>query len=153
MWRAFFFATGVVFVILGLQCLVVDRFFVTQEGRLGSVANKALNLLDKAQQDVADAAESNQNLNFSRSPFQANASAYGPSRFSASPYSAPTGGFGQAGFQSAGFQTPSTATKRLKPPRDFQPADWMPWSLLAVGTIIVLYTKSTGGFSHNYSGD
>ena len=28
--------------------------------------------------------------------------------------------------------------------RLIQPAEWMPWGLLAVGTLVVLYTKSTG---------
>jgi len=50
-----------------------------------------------------------------------------------------TGGF----YQQAGFQ-PNARNGQVGPfrPRVVQTKDWMPWSLLATGAIIVLYTYS-----------
>ena len=144
MWRAFFFSVGIVVAILGLQCLVVDRFYVQQEGRLGAWANKALNLLDPD-----EASNSDPSTGFGQLGLANTNSAYGPSRFQASPYSQQQGSpfqFNQSNspFQLTGNRSTAGGDNSIpKPPREFPTQDWMPWSLLAVGTIIVLYTKST----------
>ena len=47
-------------------------------------------------------------------------------------------GFGESPFQQASFQSPLAPD----PPKTllYTPKDWMPWSLLAVGTVVVIYT-------------
>lgn len=49
--------------------------------------------------------------------------------------------FGNAGFNNR-YAQPTSAAGTIKPV--YQTRDWMPWSLLAGGTIIVLYTYSMG---------
>ena len=162
MWRAFFFSIGIILVILGLQCLVVDRFFVHQDGKIAGFVNKALNVIDPQKGDLSstpsnqggigqfNGSAANQNA-IAQNPFQTGGSPFGPSRFQ-SPYSQvqytsnPNVGmtYGGQQFQPAGFQisTPLT-TKNKKRPRPVGTKDWMPWCFLATGTIIILYTKST----------
>lgn len=162
MWRAFFFAIGIILVILGLQCLVVDRFFVHQDGKVAGFVNKALNVIEPLRGDLSPApanqvgngqfgnASSNQNVR-PQNPFQTGGSPFGPSRFQ-SPYSqvqyapnqANAGAYGGQPFQPAGYRTASpSAIKSKKGPRPVATKDWMPWCFLATGTIIILYTKST----------
>jgi hypothetical protein len=44
-------------------------------------------------------------------------------------------------FQNSGYQTtPSVESARGVRGRTFKPREWMPWSLLAAGAIIVMYT-------------
>ncbi|MDA8563017.1 hypothetical protein N9L06_01050 [Mariniblastus sp.] len=105
----------------------------------------------------------------------ANASTFAPSRFpnggfggttfSAAPYRDLTqsGGLGIRSGQStnvprvdlASFQTGQSETQLSagsttlveKPGRVIRSKDWMPWSLLAIGSLIVLYTRSFGARS------
>lgn len=153
MWRAFFFAIGIVLVILGLQCLVVDKFFVSQRGKLSELVVKVLNVVDPPKKESGpNLAPANTNDRFVQNgqgfprPAQ---SAYGSSRFQSpfSPVSNSTGYGGQP-FSTAGFQQASaTATtppkKSAKPSRPFATQDWMPWSLIAAGTLVVIYTRAT----------
>ena len=50
----------------------------------------------------------------------------------------------QGPFKNAGYQTQPAyyQTPKPKPKKVFQTKEWMPWSLLAAGAIIVLYTYS-----------
>ncbi len=49
-------------------------------------------------------------------------------------------------FQTASFGSQATADDQA-PTRLIKPLDWMPWSLLAVGSIIVIYTFTIPGRS------
>lgn len=83
--------------------------------------------------------------------------AFGGSRFQASPYSPQqdTNRSGNSGFSLTGFggsNAKSAAAGPLNPKglRVIKTKDWMPWSLLAAGTLVVLYTNST---RRSFSGD
>ena len=68
---------------------------------------------------------------------------YGGQGFSGAPGS---GQFGGVGAGQANRLSPVTLGRGGS--RLFKPSEWMPWGLLAIGTLVVLYTNSTGrGFS------
>ena len=87
-------------------------------------------------------------------------SQYGPSRFSSGPFGndqfssfgangtnpSPNSQFSLTGFGSRPAPDANTelTQKRGGNFRLIETKDWMPWSLIAAGTIIVLYTKSIG---------
>jgi hypothetical protein len=49
-------------------------------------------------------------------------------------------------FQNSGYQYPSAmGTSSTQRGRTFRPREWMPWSLLAVGAVIVMYTSAYAG--------
>lgn len=53
------------------------------------------------------------------------------------------GGTSTSLFQNSAYQYPSaTGTDTWGRGRMFRPREWMPWSLLAVGAIIVMYTSA-----------
>ena len=81
MWRAFFSAIGIVLLILGVECLLIDS------------AVLAAGVIDEPM------------------PLQS------------------SGIFGAVPMQSA-------------PNRIFKPAEWIPWSLLASGAVVLLYAIS-----------
>jgi len=63
-----------------------------------------------------------------------------PSAFSLAGYGQVNGAPGPVTQSGGGKRTiPGSGGSRL-----FDPKDWMPWCLLAVGTLVVLYTNSTG---------
>ena len=78
MWRAFFLAIGISLVIIGAQCLVVDRVVLAH----GAPA--------EAKQDVGL------------------------------------------------FGTQSTSSSTGK--KDLTPPDWAPWSLMATGAVVIIYS-------------
>lgn len=165
MWRAFFFAVGTMLIILGVECLIVDSF-VVQKARIPAIVGK---VLDGASKTIESEGKSLQSIGGSNSA--SNGSPFGTSRFSDSfsnpsqnsanyyggvPANNPAGsnsGFSLAGFgQQQNGIAPLTGTQRngsekisSMPTRIIQPKDWMPWSLLAAGTIVVLYTNTTSG--------
>jgi hypothetical protein len=89
MWRAFFFAFGINLIILGGECLLVEKVVLT-DGR-------------KPKTNVA----TTDNI-------------YSPVSYATN---------------NQQFETPRNN-------KTFKPKDWMPWSLLAAGSIIVIYTYS-----------
>jgi hypothetical protein len=164
MWRAFFFAVGTMLIILGLECLVTERF-VVQGARIPGFVAKVLDGASK--QPGSGPHGSNQ------SPAQT-ASSFGPSRLNdnfAGPYqpagnyyggvpSSSQGSNANPQFSLAGFGKQQSTTAPATPPwqgvgrqpnsgstrvqsRVIQPKDWMPWSLLAAGSLVVLYTNTT----------
>ena len=174
MWRAFFFAVGTMLIILGFECLVTERF-VVQGARIPGFVAK---ILDGASKQGAGPMGSNQvlaqnatgtgvsrfgpsrfNDNFSGS-YQPAGNYYGGVPTSSQAFNA-NSQFSLAGFgkqQSAtapatqpwygvGRQpySPSTTLQR----RVIQPKDWMPWSLLAAGSLVVLYTNTTARRSNS----
>jgi len=64
-------------------------------------------------------------------------------------------GYGGQGFNGSSASGQVVGAGRFSPvtlgrggSRIFKPSEWMPWGLLAIGTLVVLYTNSTGrGFS------
>jgi len=153
MWRSFFMAVGVFLVLLGLETLVVDQFLMSNNRRIpefitakdGIFANQPPGSL-----------ESNQNR-FPR-PFQAlsnQQSTYGPSRFQGTGFGRQSNydlaSFGRTTSSASGQNPPAiqvSPSALTRPQRMIQTKDWMPWSLLAAGTLIVLYVHSTRG-SHS----
>jgi hypothetical protein len=161
MWRAFFFAVGVMLIILGFECLVAERFYVSQ-GRIPNVVSKLLSWASDGAPKQWDGP--NAGLAFggqSRLGGDPNVSQFGgPSRFNdqyagAGPSyygGAPSAGLqqnGQQPFRLTGFGSPQQggpASAGLSKPNKVHvltPKDWMPWSLLAAGSLVVLYTNST----------
>lgn len=215
MWRAFFFAVGATFIILGAQGLVVDYIVIANGTRVPRVIAKFLDgggerkqagqrgvavplgNPNLAQQVATNAQRSSQrsltdlanqtgsrfgpsrfgDSQFSNTNLPGNISYYGgvpfsnrqspnsQTQFSGGP-TGPNSQFSLAGFDGGGqgFGNPAKGQVggvqvgqggQLAPvtlgkggSRLVRPAEWMPWGLLAIGTLVVLYTKSTGrGFS------
>lgn len=167
MWRAFFFAVGVMLIILGFECLVAERFYVSQ-GRIPNVVARMLS--GEADGPLMQGAGPNAGLAFGGQPRlggDPSVSQFGsPSRFS-DQYSgagqsyyggAPAAGLqqngqqnGQQPFRLTGYGSPQErgpANASLANPNRVHvltPKDWMPWSLLAAGSLVVLYTNTTTG--------
>jgi len=88
----------------------------------------------------------------------------GPSRFQSPSYPTAQSAYGgRSGFNQQAFSVNQVSNSiqvgignnpgspRAKALRSYPVKDWMPWGFLAAGTIISLYTKSTG--HSRYSGD
>ncbi len=174
MWRAFFIAVGIILVILGTECLVVNRFMVASEARVPDFlaemmgdesggSNSPAGAIAPANVSPNVAPPQYVNQGYGGVPSQA--SRYGPSRM-ASKYSNnswygsksvatnPNAQFSLAGYGTSNAnpaRAPSTpgSARRLKILRT---KEWMPWSLIAAGTIIVLYTKSLSGLDFSSDG-
>lgn len=149
MWRALFFSVGVMLIVLGLECLVVDKYLVSQRTRVPTLIARML-------EGDRSSADGNYQAQNDRSNSQSwNSDSYNGSRFQASPYSSDPqganqsnyfGGTGNSKFSFAGFgNKDASKASDLNPKglRVIQTKDWMPWSLLAAGTLVVLYTNST----------
>jgi len=157
MWRSFFFAVGVMLIIFGFECLVADRFEISSSARIPKAVTK-----------LFDDGES-QKPGFGRfNGSDGGGSQFGPSRFN-SPFDNNQsladanyyGGVSSASlrqpakrpFSLAGFgsnrsrngdqPSPQAILVQGKDSRIVYTKDWMPWSLLAAGTLVVLYTNST----------
>ena len=116
MVRSFLFAIGIFLLILGAQTLVVDKWIISRESKLTPVV-----------------APSNGSYSTSNSPYRTAAFSRtnGYSRNN-------DPRFGNASY----YNQPNQPQQGFK--KVYQTRDWMPWSLLAAGSIIVLYTFSTG---------
>ena len=151
-------------VLLGLQFLAIEEFRVNENNRLFSFAKRANRALDAA----GAASVGNPNglsLQNGQAPAYANRQQFslpssesyygGPSRFQSSSYSSNQNAYGgaaqlprqsllanNANFQQSGFG--NGADMRPKILKSYPVSDWMPWGFLAAGTIISLYTNSTG---------
>lgn len=162
MWRAFFYAVGYMTIFIGLQSLAFEHVQLAPGKDALQVVRGMLNE-DGDQPGLRPAGT----VNFApteRVPAKSSGSAYGPSRFasngvgggsfSATPYRNPNVGLGVVSGQSAEVPRvdPISYQTELKPSppiktsqrsgRVIQSKDWMPWSLLATGVIVVLYTRS-----------
>lgn len=128
MWRAFFFSIGIMLIILGLECLVAESF-VVHGARIPGVVAKVLDGTSKSPSAGQFAGSGN--------------SAFGPSRFNNQYQPSGYSQFSLAGYGSQpNGAAPNTASIGASP-RVVTPKEWMPWSLLAAGTLVVLYTNST----------
>ena len=173
MWRSFFLAFGTFAIIVGFETMVVDQFAMTNVRRIPKIVTvTARNLVNPAspsggQNLRVSAPQNSYQMPTLNRPLVPGPSVTGPARYTGtqsatfnriqdptvSKYGSPQqSGLGFAGFQKgseistsppmAAIPTPNFS---LRQPRLIQTADWMPWSLLAAGTIIVLYTQSIGG--------
>lgn len=170
MWRALFYAIGSMTILLGVQSLAFEQVqlapgkdalqivkrLLRDEGS-GPVAAGAGNASSVVRSDDGQRVfQSASNSTFGPSRFPSGG--FGGTTFSAAPYRDLTssGGLsirsGQpsnvpranlASYQTGARGTAAGATNAaLKPGRVIQSKDWMPWSLLAIGTVIMLYTRS-----------
>ncbi|MEL7498773.1 MAG: hypothetical protein AAFN77_14285 [Planctomycetota bacterium] len=140
----------------------MDQFYVSQNGKVCELVIKVINVIDPQKEGSQDGNSGGRNPAFAAQnngfgQRSESASAFGPSRFQASPYSQPSyqtrnpANYGGQPFQNAAFRSGSAAPSNSpKMPRPFRPKDWMPWSLIAAGVIITLYTKASAGGSTNH---
>jgi hypothetical protein len=134
MWRAFFYACGIMLIILGIECIVIGRFVVSNESTITRVARKIFG---------SEIMSSNPATVGLANGYGSSTSGYGPSRFNDSPFSMASNERGLANpFNLASQRSGSPALTSAKPGRIFNTEDWMPWSLIAAGTIVTLYTHS-----------
>jgi hypothetical protein len=152
MWRSFFLAVGIGLMVLGVEALVFERVLVNETAKLPKFLNGAF------EKDLSDSFAIPHNIpgqansrgqsypafqNAAASDVQraayASGSRFGPSRFS--------------GPRSGGYGGPRVDLSRSgqpRGPRVIVSKEWMPWSLLAAGAIIFLYTSSHGRSAKEY---
>lgn len=171
MWRALFYAIGGMTILLGVESLAFEQVQIAP-GKGALQAIKRLLREDGGSSVAAASGNVNAVGNQSatnlagRSPIGSSFGAsrfpnggFGGSTFSAAPYRDLTqnGGLGIRSGQSssvpqidfASYQTGSQNAEAAnvldqQPGRVIRSQDWMPWSLLAIGSVIVLYTRSFG---------
>lgn len=164
MWRAFFYAVGYMTIFVGFQSLAFERVQLApgkdglqlikqmlRDENSGSVAGSTQQLEFPSGLQVArNASES------SFGPSRFSSGGFGGSAFSASPYRGlPNGsGLGIGSGQPVNVPRVDLASYRSEVSRNqavggsktlgrvIQSEEWMPWSLLAIGAVIVLYTRS-----------
>ena len=168
MWRSFFFAVGTMLIILGAQCIIVGEFSVSTDSSIAKIGKRVINSGQNAFSSNEMAVELQQagmptETNYSRgyggqlggNSSQRN-STYGDSRMSGNRFgndqffnAIPTSSNSNSPFQLPGranstnpTQTVSQSLGQTAKPKVIQTEDWMPWSLIAAGAIVVLYTKS-----------
>lgn len=135
MWRAFFYACGIMLIILGMECILVGRFMISKESAINRVARKFLG------SEVGSAAQSPVGL---ANGYGSASSSFGPSRFGDNPFSTASNQRSQfnSPFNLAGQRSGAPMVANSKIGRIVHTEDWMPWSLIAAGTIVTLYTHS-----------
>ena len=162
MWRAFFFAVVIMLIITGLECLVTQQF-VIHGARVPNFV--AAMLFDGPADKITT--PTNEGFRMAQAGYQAPRSTTRNSGFGSSSFGDPYGtennyrrqngnqrsefslaGFGQRRSEIAPMATPKpkqqSQTTVIGPDKTgvFRPQDWLPWSLLAAGTLVVLYTNS-----------
>ncbi len=162
MWCALFFAIGIVLIVLGIETLVVGRFAISNEGKV----QQALAKLFGDEQNPGSLANSSGGFSSNVAPPQyTNYNAYGgtvgQSRYGQSSFSnfgndqffnrnsnsnsspGPNSGFSLAGFGKSDRGAADRASRLTNgTARIIRTREWMPWSLVAAGIIVVLYTNS-----------
>ena len=169
MWRSLFLAFGIVLVVMGLECIVVGRFTIARDARLPPFLKKMIDnsadLSPLAGSGTAGTGQSNANVAPARAVsgyggIPNTVSGYGPSRFGGGQYgNGPYLGSAESGagaanpqFSLSGFggeskgDTPAVSVSgpSIGRTRIVHTQDWMPWSLIAAGSIIVLFTNTMG---------
>lgn len=148
-------------IILGIQCVLIGRFNVAEEASLSRVAKRFLGGLEG--NSSSEFPESGGSLNGFRdipnSPLAGGyggrpgqTSAYGLSRFNdqrggndrffpANNFNSNSGRMALANYSNPADSAGSTGPLRASV-RSFKTEDWMPWSLIAAGAIVLIYTHS-----------
>ena len=169
MWRAFFYAVGYMTIFVGLQSLAFERVQLAPGKDAKQFIKRILG--EDGAESVATSSEAVGSPVASRTAPLATGSSFGPSRFSnggfggsafsAAPYRdldrdvnlgvESRGAEGIPRIDLAGYQSnvrqPAVRARSTRPGRVIMSQDWMPWSLLAIGAVIVLYTRSFGTHS------
>lgn len=162
MWRAFFYAVGIGLVGLGVEALVLDRVELSRTAKLPSILLKLAETNRTSAPSADDVVEPANSYPFDNNgganPFARNSrsslgtSQYGPSRFAGSQYGAYGGprvangnSFpGRLASSSSNTRAPElTVGRPVSNNRTIYPQDWMPWCLIAGGSMIYLYTRSS----------
>ena len=173
MWRALFYAIGSMTILLGVQSLAFEQVQLAPGKGVLQIVKRLLREDGGSSVAVASGnanAIGNQNIT-NRGGRSLAGSSFGSSRFpnggfggttfSAAPYRDLTqnGGLGIRSGQStsvpqvdlASYQTGTQQANAnnvlAKPGRVIRSQDWMPWSLLAIGSVVMLYTRSFGARS------
>lgn len=118
MLRSIFFAVGIFLLLLGAQSLIVDKLVVSNRASVPK-------FLNGNQQGQVPAA-------FGQRP--------------SAPFSQ-AGQFGYRNGQQPYYSQASAlrnAPAQVKRQKVYQTREWMPWSLLAAGTIVIMYSASMG---------
>lgn len=147
MWRALFLAIGVVLIIAGLECLVVGRFMI-QEARLPPFLAKALDENSAGGSAATSPSVSSQPVRQGYGGVPGGGAGYASNRFGNDQFFAAssTSNSANAGsqFSLPGFGASNrnnNSSDLIRPVKILRTKDWMPWSLVAAGVIIVLYTN------------
>jgi hypothetical protein len=171
MWRSFFLAVGIFIILVGFETMVVDQVVMTNARRIPKIVSAtARNMVTSAapagspSQPMTSGLPNSYQMPTYR-PLAGGPATGGQTRYngtqsatfnrvldpSSGTASTQPSGLGYAGYQKNGNNpvappVASIPAKRpsVRKPRIIQTKDWMPWSLLAAGTIIVLYTQSLG---------
>lgn len=164
MWRAFFFAIGTMLIILGLECLVTEKFII-HGARIPGVVAK---FLDGASKRPGAGIQNSTGSGFSPygpSRFEENfagqsqpsgnfyggtpSNASGDSQFSLAGFGKQESGIGPGRQPAAGYGRQANQNSGRQQKKVLRPKDWMPWSLIAAGSLVVLYTNSTERRGHS----
>jgi len=166
MWRAFFYAVGTMLVILGVQCVLVGRFQLSNEATIPETAKRFISGLESSRDPGGQPSNpysnsplienSSANRGFGGRP--APSSSYGPSRFE-DRYSGNDRFFSGSGGQqnrpmefanyTTGNNNAANSAVEPRSSRVISTEDWMPWSLIAAGAIVLIYTHSFQRVSHD----
>jgi hypothetical protein len=149
MWRAFFFACGIMLIVLGLECIVVERFRISSDSGLNRLARKFIGSENGSAVNLAGGS-SQAGIPIGPGGYGSAQSQFGPSRMNDSPFFNASVDNRQAAGNPVNLANSNSGALLGKPVKSFKTEDWMPWSLIAAGTIISLYTHSLRpGFQTN----
>lgn len=137
MWRSFFFAVGVMLIILGFECLIADRFEISRSARIPNFVARMFETTDSPKNSVSNSNGSLFQPSRFNNPFNRNQASSGNLR---EPAKRP---FSLAGWGSGQNRSENTYLRPGRGTRIVYTREWMPWSLLAAGTLVVLYTKAS----------
>ncbi len=131
-------------IILGIECVAVARFAFSPESSLPQFIKQPwFTSYSPEQPAPSDYALNAPNGGFGQSGGYGHASQYGPSRFNNNPFQVASGSIPTQG--ASPFNLPSANNGQRTPQLSssyFKTEEWMPWSLIAAGTIVTLYTHS-----------
>lgn len=144
MWRALFLAIGLTTMLVGLEFLFVEQIVIKKLGRK-SAKNSVTNSANPNSTNPNDPFQTAsyqvpyyQNSAYQQySPYQNAGVSNGNRAFN--------GNFNSGAFNNASVNT-SAGNGVLETTgfHTYRPKEWMPWSMLAVGAIIVIYTFTLG---------
>ena len=117
MFRSIFFAVGIFLLLLGGQSLLVDKLIVSNR----ATVPKFLNGNQQGQVAAPFGQLPNANVPFGQSGFRGGQQPY---------YS-----------QASALRNAPAQVRRQ---RVYQTREWMPWSLLAAGAVVIMYSASMG---------
>ena len=134
MLRSIIFAIGLFLLILGGQSLIVDKLILSNRASIPrAIAGNRGNPYGQAQLPYGNGNGNFGNGNFGRGNVGAGGVPYNTAGYRA--------GQGQYYSQASAVRN-ATGGAINRPKRVYQTRDWMPWSLLAAGAVVVMYSAS-----------